>query len=480
MVAFKTPNERYDWLCRAFASEKRAKDLWEALLGLYETDVASNGAPVRVAALVRFDPTLREKILELGRKVGAERMENSGTERATALVGARFMQIAALIFGFRLMMRGPQQRDAMLNELCRGLAAGYLARAFEEPFVNDERHVDGLLFAKAALARVHRIVIAVSAFRMLPEIDALTARHGGDEEEALKEYLGVGRQDVVEAAFKAWGNTPIAMLEERDTIAHVAIDCMDALVRARGDLADPRVVAATRAAEGGMTAETLLETLARAQGEFSRVIAYLEIPNIMAGEIRPVAAFAASVTYPIVPSRECYATGMPENAAHCVAAVVRELTRKGARYKSADAIPIVLEALTRGMGYRRAYCFFVSREGGHYICRYAAGPGAKASVDHARVMIGHGGPFYGPLEAGELYDANDDVPMWASSLSTGCASVMVIPLLARGQCVGFFVGERPVPDRLLTEVERRGLRELGRAFTHALTGASSASATAAA
>ncbi|HYD59729.1 MAG TPA: HDOD domain-containing protein [Noviherbaspirillum sp.] len=417
------------------------------------------------------DPALTQKVLRLANSAMYSVFGQGINTVSKAVIVLGTEAIGHLALGLKLVdglsaassesasARAELEKSVMAGHIARQVASSASTRDAEEAVVCSMLHSLG------------RMLVTFYLSEYWPQIKASSAQTGVDENEAARDVLGLGLDDVGRLAAKQWGlpaglvdtlrdlpPKPVGEpLDHKDWLAAVSTlssRCADAICNEDG----PGHAALAELADGyaqmlGLEADRLAAAVENAQ----RTAVEED-----AGVVRPLRR--RNVDEPI-------AVGKPVDAANILARGVADMRGAVQSASTAQLMSMALETVYQGLGFTRVVAFLRDVERSAYTAHLCLGEGGQELLP----KLGFSDAYQPDVFHASL--ANDKmifvenaldpafaskVPRWWREALPTVRSFMVLPLTVNRRPVGFIYGDwdRSKPQARIEQAEIGPLNEI--------------------
>jgi HD-like signal output (HDOD) protein len=399
------------------------------------------------------DPALTQKVLRLANSAMYSVFGQGINTVSKAVIVLGTEAIGHLALGLKLIdglsaassdsvqARTEMEKAVLAGHIARQVAASASTRDAEEAVVCSMLHSLGRMMATFYLSDYWQ------------QVQTRCAAKGIDEQQAVREILGLGLDEIGRQAGRQWGLPPGLIdtlqdvspkpvgepLDHADWLAAVSTmssRCADALCADEAIRAEALTALADNYADMlGLEKTQLLAAVDAAQATAAEEDAVV---------VRPVRRSERSIDPPGP------ATGKPVDAASILARGVADMQGVLQTANAAQLMSMALETVFQGLGFSRAIAFLRDHEQRSYAANMCFGDGAQELLPY--LVFGDAyqpDVFHAALANDKMIfveNAQDPifvskVPRWWKEALPTVRSFMVLPLTVNRQPIGFLYGD---------------------------------------
>jgi HD-like signal output (HDOD) protein len=433
------------------------------------------------------DPALTQKVLRLANSAMYSVFGQGINTVSKAVIVLGTEAIGHLALGLKLidgLSNASQESAAARIEMEKAVVAGHIARQVassvstrdaEEAVVCSMLHSLGRMMATFYLSDRWQAV------------QALCAKTGISERDAVQQILGLGLDDIGRSAGQQWGlpagviNTlrdlapkpvgePLGHEDWLAAVSTLSSRCADAICNDEPSEEKLAQLTAGYAEMLGMEPGQLAAAVSTAQR-----VAAAEDPGLVRRPKTVVPEQPAAATSDAASSQANPGTrpqrGKPADAAQMLADGVADIRDAVQSASTGQLMSMGLETVYQGLGFSRAIAFLRNQEQGRYTARMCLGDGVQELMP--RLIFGDAyqpDVFHAALANDKMIfvenalDASfvSKVPRWWKEALPSVRSFMVLPLTVNRQPVGFIYGDWDIaaPQARIEQAEVMPLNEL--------------------
>jgi hypothetical protein len=306
-------------------------------------------------------------------------------------------------------------------------------------------------------------------------VQARCAETGRSEEQAARDVLGLGLDEIGRLAAQRWGlpaglvNTlrdvaprpvgePLGHADWLATVATLSTRCAEAL--SADDLSSAERLS--------VLANDYAEMLGL---EGLQVLTAVDAAQHSAAEEDSVVVRPAKRSAPVMPPQLQQPSGKPNDAALILARGVADMRDASKSASTGQLITMALETVYQGLGFGRAIAFLRNQEQSRYAARICFGEGVQELLPRLVFDVAYQPDVFHAALANDkiifVENAQDSnfltkVPRWWKETLPTARSFMVLPLTVNRQPVGFIYGDWDLsyPPAKIDAAEIEPLNEL--------------------